>query len=241
MASLSLFFHDGSLQQGAEVPLAEDTAKHVVQVLRMQPGSKLQLTDGKGRLATASVARAEKKKCSVIIEAVEFFEPAKPQLHLAVAFTKNASRNEWLLEKTTELGVATIIPLIAHRTEREKIRYDRWTSILVSAMMQSKQYHLPLLQEATPFRQVNEQYAQVPQKIVAHCIEERGRIRIADAVQPHKETLILIGPEGDFTNEEVALCEAAGFTAISMGTNRLRTETAAMAACAYFNLINHAE
>lgn len=241
MASLSLFFHDGELQQGSEIQLAEDSTRHIVQVLRMQPGHKLELTDGKGHLATASIARAEKKKCSVLIEAVQYFKPAEPQLHMAIAFTKNASRNEWLLEKCTEMGISTIIPLMAHRTEREKIRYDRWTNILVSAMMQSKQYNLPILKEAAPFKQVIEQYGHVSQKILAHCIEERPRKRIADAILPHKETLILIGPEGDFTGEEVALCEAAGFTAMSMGTNRLRTETAAMAACAYFNMINHAE
>jgi 16S rRNA (uracil1498-N3)-methyltransferase len=241
MASLSLFFHDGALQQGTEIPLAEDTARHVVQVLRMQPGHKLELTDGKGHLATASVARAEKKKCSVLVEAVNYFEPAQPQLHMAIAFTKNASRNEWLLEKATEMGIRTIIPLVAARTEREKIRYDRWNNILVSAMMQSQQYHLPELKEAMPFKHITEQYRNVEQKVLAHCIDSRERKRIADVILPHKETLILIGPEGDFTDEEVALCEAAGFAAMSMGTNRLRTETAAMAACAYFNMINHAE
>ena len=119
MASLPLFYDDATLKGGGELWLAEETARHVVQVLRMQPGQQIQLTDGKGHLATASITRAEKKKCSVLIEAVVFFEQRDPRLHLAVAFTKNASRNEWLLEKATEMGVHSIIPDIATRTETE--------------------------------------------------------------------------------------------------------------------------
>src|ERR1044071_1725106 len=102
MASLSLFYYEAVLQQDSEIQLPEETARHIVQGLRMQPGHKLQLTDGKGHLATASIARAEKKTCSVLVEAAEYFEPPKPQLNMAVAFTKNASRNEYLLEKATE-------------------------------------------------------------------------------------------------------------------------------------------
>lgn len=237
--ALSLFFHDTPLQQGVELQLEEDTARHVVQVLRMQPGQQIQLTDGKGHLATASITRAEKKKCSVLIEAVVFFEQRDPRLHLAVAFTKNASRNEWLLEKATEMGVHSIIPVIATRTEREKIRYDRWKNILVSAILQSQQFHLPHLLEATSLKDILSKYSDAPQKLVAHCMEDKQRNPLSIALQPHKETLILIGPEGDFTAEEVALCEAQQCTGISLGDTRLRTETAAMAACAFFNMINH--
>jgi 16S rRNA (uracil1498-N3)-methyltransferase len=240
MAAFPIFFHDGPLPVNTELQLAEDTARHIVQVLRMQQGDKLQLTDGKGHLATASVGRAEKKKCSVLVEAVVFHELREPKLHLAVAFTKNVSRNEWLLEKATELGVHTIIPLSAARTEREKIRHDRWQNILVSALLQSQQYHLPRLAELTPLKNIVQQYETIPQKLVAHCMDGEPRIPLSQAMLTHKETLILIGPEGDFTAEEVALCKAQGFTAISMGDNRLRTETAAMAACAFFNMVNHA-
>jgi 16S rRNA (uracil1498-N3)-methyltransferase len=156
-----------------------------------------------------------------------------------VAFTKNASRNEWLLEKATEMGVQSVIPIIATRTEREKIRYDRWKNILVSAILQSQQFHLPHLLEATSLKDILSKYSNAPQKLVAHCMEDKLRNPLSIALQPHKETLILIGPEGDFTAEEVALCEAQQCKSISLGDTRLRTETAAMAACAYFNMINH--
>lgn len=238
--ALPLFFHDGQLASGAGIQLPEDTARHIVQVLRMQPGEHLQLTNGMGTVADVSITEAGKKKCSVRVEATAFHKLPQPQLHIAIAFTKNTSRNEWLLEKATELGVRTIIPLLATRTGRDKTRHDRWRNILVSALIQSQQHYLPVLAEATPVAEVVKQYRKVEQKLVAHCMPEHPRRAIATALQPHKETLILIGPEGDFTAEEVALCEAHQYTGISMGNTRLRTETAAMAACAYFNLVNHA-
>lgn len=237
MASTPLFFHKTEMIQGSELWLEEDTARHVVQVLRMQPGEVLQLTDGNGTMATASIARAEKKKCSVQLNIVQHFPAASTALHLCVAFTKNASRNEWLLEKATELGVKTIIPLLVKRSERERFRHDRWQNILVSAMLQSQQYYLPELSEPAQLAEIFNRFGTAEQKLIGHCISEEERTSIATALLPHKETLILIGPEGDFTAEEVALCITKNCQPIVMGANRLRTETAAIAACAYFNMI----
>ncbi len=239
MATLPLFYFDAIPAAGADTWLDEDTARHVVQVLRMQQGSMLKLTDGKGQEATVTVTIAEKKKCKVMVNTIDIHALPQPGLHLAIAFTKNASRNEWILEKATELGARSIIPLTATRTERERIRYDRWKSILTSAMLQSQQYHLPVLPEAMPLKQVLQQFADVPQKLVGHCIESKSRLPLSVSLTPHKETLLLIGPEGDFTTEEVDLCETAGCAGISMGDQRLRTETAAITACAFFNIINH--
>ena len=237
----SLFFHHTPLIDGVEVWLEEDTARHIVQVLRMQAGEKIQLTDGSGNVAVASIMKAEKKKCSVFIDSA-IFHPAKAAaLHLAVALTKNSSRNEWLLEKATELGVKTIIPLSVTRSEREKIRHDRLNNILISAILQSQQYHLPQLTELQTLKQVLKTYTDVPQKLVAHCISDRERFPLSKILLPKKETLILIGPEGDFTEDEVKECIDADFAGVSMGTTRLRTETAAMAACAYFNMVNDEE
>lgn len=237
--SLPLFFHNAILEQGKELWLDEDTARHVVQVLRMTIGEELQLTDGKGHEAVASIVQADKKKCLVRLDKVVLHPAAATTLHLAVAFTKNSSRNEWLLEKATELGVTSIIPLSAARSERERIRYDRWHNILVSALLQSHQYHLPVLTEIMNVKAVVEQYKDVEQKLVGHCIAEMGRAPLQEMLKPGKETIVLIGPEGDFTEEEVNLCMKAHYEGVSMGTQRLRTETAAMAVCAYFNLVNH--
>lgn len=237
--ALPLFFHNAVLEQGKELWLDEDTARHVVQVLRMTVGEKMQLTDGKGHTSTAGILQADRKKCLVQLEEVIFHAAPAATLHLAIAFTKNSSRNEWLLEKATELGVRSIIPLSAVRSERERIRYDRWHNILVSALLQSQQYHLPLLSEAMTLPAIIEQYKNVEQKLIGHCIEELGRRPIQEMLKPGKETIVLIGPEGDFTEEEVNLCMKAHYEGVSMGTQRLRTETAAMAVCAYFNLVNH--
>jgi 16S rRNA (uracil1498-N3)-methyltransferase len=238
MASLPRFYYKGALIQGNEISLDEDTVRHVIQVLRMQPGGSLELTNGEGYVASCIIARVEKKKCSVVAEQVHFYKEPSPALHLAVAFTKNSSRNEWLLEKATELGVRSIIPLMATRTEREKIRYDRWQNILVSALLQSQQHYLPHLPEAVSLEKVLQQYAAIPQKYIGHCIEGHKRISLAEMLKPALDTLILIGPEGDFTPEEVNLCTAQGFTGMSIGAQRLRTETAAISVCAYFNILN---
>lgn len=235
---LAQFYYKGELRAGADLWLDEDTVRHVVQVLRMQAGEKIQLTNGEGHVGICVIKTAEKKKCSVVIEELDFHKQRASLLHLGVAFTKNSSRNEWLLEKATELGVSSIIPIIAGRSERERIRYERWNSILVSALLQSQQYHLPILHEAMTVKNLLGKYQEVPQKLLGHCIEGYERRPISEMLKPGMETIILIGPEGDFTEEEVNLCMAQGYQAVSMGLQRLRTETAALAACAYFSLVN---
>lgn len=239
MSQVPIFFHDGTLNAGEQLMLQQDTARHVVQVLRMQPGDEIALTNGKGDKASCHIAAAHKRNCEVLIERVEHVAYRNPKLHLAVAFTKNSNRNEWILEKVTELGVATIIPLSAERSEREKFRYDRWYNILVSAMLQSQQYYLPELKALTALDVLVEEMEHVPQLLVAHCMEGQERKPILEAIQKDKETLLLIGPEGDFSEEEVNHLTSKGYKGISMGVNRLRTETAAVNACACFNMINH--
>lgn len=239
MASLPLFFHDAPMPLRGKVSLDEDTARHVVQVLRMQQGESLRLTDGKGTVATVSISATAKKKCEVTVNNIVFHEKPAVGLHLAVGFTKNTSRNEWLLEKATELGVRTIIPLSTARTEKERIRHDRWKGILVSAMLQSQQYYLPELTEPQPIKSLIDRYKDMPHKLIGHCIEDKERIPLPKILQAGSDAIILIGPEGDFTAEEVTLCEQAGFSGISLVSQRLRTETAAMMVCAYFNTINN--
>ncbi|MEI8278268.1 MAG: RsmE family RNA methyltransferase [Bacteroidota bacterium] len=239
MSALPLFYQESVFSTGSEFWLDEDTARHIVQVLRMPVGAILQLTDGNGAEANATITIAEKKKCKVLITHIVQHAPRHAILHLAVAFTKNTSRNEWLLEKATELGIASITPLITARTERERIRYDRWKGILVAAIIQSQQYHLPTLNEASTLQDLIQKCNSIPQKLIGHCIDNIARVPLADAMKPKQETIILIGPEGDFTQLEVDSCMQHGYKGILMGNTRLRTETAAMAACAYFNLIDH--
>lgn len=240
MPQLPRFFYNGPLNENSIVILNADTAKHIWQVLRMQSDDRIALTDGKGTVAEGRIHIAEKHKCSVSIEKVTHHQRSGRVLHLCVAFTKNNSRNEWLLEKATELGVGAIIPMTSHRSERAHVRNDRWQKILESAILQSQQYYLPELAEITSFPDVLKKYSAMPQKLVAHCIADDRKRSLSEMLKPDGDIILLIGPEGDFTPEEVNLCLEHGFSPVSLGAQRLRTETAAIAAAAYFNVIQDA-
>jgi 16S rRNA (uracil1498-N3)-methyltransferase len=237
MSNLHRFFFAGHIAEKSIVTLDADTAKHIWQVLRMKEGDHILLTDGKGTLAEGEIHTAERHKCNVSITKVSFAARAGKVLHLCVAFTKNNSRNEWLLEKATELGVGSIIPMTTSRSEKAHVRVDRWEKILQSAILQSQQNYLPFLAKITPLPQVLKQYADTSQKFVAHCIDST-KSGIAEMLKPGSDAIILIGPEGDFTQDEVNLCIGNGFKPVSLGKQRLRTETAAIAAAAYFNVIS---
>ena len=241
MPQLPRFFYNGPLAEHEIVSLDADTAKHVWQVLRMQPDDRIMLTDGKGTVAEGIIHVAERHKCDVTIEQVMVYTRNGNVLHLCVAFTKNNSRNEWLLEKATELGVASIIPITTSRSEKAHVRHDRWQKILQSAILQSQQHYLPELAEVRPLNDVLENYHSMPVKLVAHCMPDANKRSLPEMLKPPGETILLIGPEGDFTEEEVNLCIEKGYKPVSLGAQRLRTETAAIAAAAYFNVVHDEE
>jgi 16S rRNA (uracil1498-N3)-methyltransferase len=238
--ALPVFYHNGQIIASADIELDESTAKHIVQVLRMQEGELIKITNGQGIAADCRIKDTGKKRCIISVGEVKDIPPPLARLHLVVAFTKNSSRNEWVLEKATELGVSAIIPLLAHRTEREKFRYERWHNILVSAMLQSQQYYLPQLHEPMNLEKVLEHSATIPEKYIAHCMEDEEKKNLSHLLNVGKDAIILIGPEGDFTEDEVNLCKQNDYRSISIAGQRLRTETAAMTVCAYFNMINYA-
>ena len=238
MSNLSQFYYNGQLIENDTITLDAASAKHIWQVLRMEPGDELLVTDGKGHVALCVITTAEKNRCDVAIRSVSFTDRSKHKLHLCVAFTKNNSRNEWLLEKATELGVSSITPITAARSEKVHFRDERWEKLLVSALLQSQQAYLPEFADVTSLPDVVKKFSAVPQKYIAHCIPEQPRQPLSGMLKPGLETVILIGPEGDFRFDEVSLCMNSGFAAVTLGEQRLRTETAAMAACAYFNMIN---
>lgn len=194
----------------------------------MKPDDLLHLTDGEGSLLTGKIRDAHKKHC--LIEILERQQAAPPtrQVTIAISLLKNANRFEWFLEKATELGVSRILPLICHRTEKEKFRADRLKSICVSAMLQSRQLWLPRLWEPASLEKLIPTFSE-KQRFIAYCSEEEERTGLA-ARAPFTEAVILIGPEGDFTNEEISLALAAGFSPVSLGNTRLRSETAGIVA-----------
>ena len=203
-----------------------EESRHLLTVLRRQVGDRLQLTDGKGFFYEAEIAEAGKKQALVrILKTTSSPEPTA-RLHIAIAPTKQIDRFEWFLEKATEIGIQEITPLRCKRSERTNIRLDRLEKILVSAMKQSLQSRLPILHPLTNFSELMKKTVE-PQRFIAWCPEEPPP-HLNNLLQPATDTLILIGPEGDFTPEEVALAQGKGFLPVNLGATRLRTETAGL-------------
>lgn len=211
------------------IQLDEDTSKHIIGVLRMQKGEAILLTDGKGQKGKATIIDDNRKRCVVQVIALEKKEQPIPNVSIAISIIKNASRFEWFLEKATEIGVNEIIPLLCERTEKEKFRHDRMQSILISAMLQSQQAWLPVLHQPTPFHDVVKSSTH-EQKFIAHCLPEKKIALTNQLTNQSTNQLILIGPEGDFTEKEIAAALENSFTPVTLGNTRLRTETAGIVA-----------
>ena len=228
-------FYTPDIEHRNELP--EEEAAHAVRVLRLQTGDEVMLTDGKGSFYRAQIATATNKRCSVqIIEQLPQPPLWNAHLHLVMAPTKNMDRTEWFAEKATEIGFDELTFLNCRYSERKIIKTERIQKILVSAIKQSLKARLPRLNEMTNF----EQFIKQPfngQKFIAHCYSgEKPLLR--DVLMPGTDALVLIGPEGDFSEEEVCKAEKQGFRSISLGKSRLRTETAALVACHIMNLQN---
>jgi len=220
------FFYEQHITQG-NFTLSEETSKHCIQVLRMQAGEQLQLTNGAGNLYTATIISANKKASIVQVGQPVFTQPSTQKITIAISLLKTAARFEWFLEKATEIGVSAIVPLNCKRTEKHHFRFDRMQNILISAMLQSRQTHLPVLQNVTNFDSLISS-AQQTKKLIAHCTDDKKND--ITTIKKEAETLMLIGPEGDFTNEEIELALQNNFVPVSLGQTRLRTETAGIVA-----------
>ncbi len=220
-----------------EVVLDETESKHAVRVLRLVVGNTVQLVDGKGGFYDAEITDANPKKCRLTIKkTIREFGKKNFRLHMAVAPTKNIDRFEWFLEKATEIGVDEITPLFSEHSERKSVKPERLEKILVSAMKQSVKAYLPQLNEMVSFNDFIESCT-TENRFIAHCYEgEKDHLK--NVVNKNKDVVILIGPEGDFSPEEVEQAKKYFFKEVSLGTARLRTETAAVVACHIVNLIN---
>lgn len=228
--ALPFFYKEDIDLKTTEVVLDEDTSKHMVQVLRMQNGEQLQLTNGKGNLFTAEIKDNNRKKCTVTILTTTNHQPPTTNITIAISLIKNNTRFEWFLEKATEIGVTGIIPLICERTEKTAFKFDRMKNILVSAMLQSQQTWLPVLHEPVKFTSLIKQSTQL-QKFIAHCEDENNKQQLAvKLINGLNSKLILIGPEGDFTKQEIEMALDNNFIPVALGDNRLRTETAGVVA-----------
>jgi len=222
---------------GNTYTLDETESKHCVRVLRLEKGDEITLVDGRGGLFTAEIEDSNPKRCQVKIIKSDLESGFRNfQVHIAIAPTKNIERMEWFLEKATEIGINRVIPLLCQHSERKEIKHERLEKVMVAAMKQSLKAYLPKLDEMTKFNDLIRQPFD-GQKFIAHC-EEQPRDLLKNLIVPNQNYLILIGPEGDFTSEEIDAATQAGYQPVSLGNSRLRTETAGVVACHTFNLLN---
>jgi len=226
--SLPYFFVEKLAPEAQNLTLNEEQSKHIIQVLRMQKEEEILLTDGRGTKAHSVITDDHRKRCEVKIISVEKEEGLLPKVSIAISLIKNASRFEWFLEKATEIGVNEIIPIICTRTEKEKFRVDRLQNILISAMLQSQQCWLPVLHEPIEFKKLVEENKD-HQKFIAHCLLQQKQ-QLHSALSIQNNSVMLIGPEGDFTEDEIQFALGKNFQAVALGDTRLRTETAGIVA-----------
>lgn len=230
---LPFFYTDEIKTSATQFVLNEETSRHVVQVLRMQHGEYLLLTDGNGNLFNAEIIDDSRKKCAVKILSVSTQPPPTKKNTVAISLVKNSTRFEWFIEKATEIGINEIVPLLCIRTEKQHFRRDRMKSILTSSMLQSQQSWLPQLHEPVKYNEYLKYVKESTdvQKFIAHCEEENSKKQLANSIFTNSTArLILIGPEGDFTKEEIAEALQNNFLPVSLGNTRLRTETAGVVA-----------
>lgn len=233
---MQLFYNPAISSEDKEVIFPKDESKHIVKVLRKQEGDNLNITNGKGFLFSAKIIEANHNKCKAKITAVEQERDKKYHIHLAVAPTKMNDRFETFLEKATEIGLDKITPIICDHSERKVVKINRFERVLQSAMKQSLHYSMPEISEAISFQEFI-QREQNEQKFIAHC-EENDKKSLQKELEPGKSYTILIGPEGDFSSEEIESAIKAGFIPVTLGNTRLRTETAAIVAAHTAALIN---
>ncbi len=217
--------------------LDEDESKHCIRILRLTKGDKINITDGKGLFCEAIIINPSIKACEIkIINRFENYGKRDFILSIAIAPTKNTDRFEWFLEKATEIGIDEITPLICRYSERKELKSERLEKVIIAAMKQSQKAYYPTLKPSQKFKDfIIKPFS--GQKFIAWCGEANKNL-LSKLVNPGANSLILIGPEGDFSNEEVEWAIAEGFIPVSLGESRLRTETAGLVACHTVNLIN---
>jgi 16S rRNA (uracil1498-N3)-methyltransferase len=223
---------------GQSYTLDQNESKHVVRVLRMNRGAQVRLIDGKGNLYEGIIEEPDQKKCLIEIKSViRDFEKRNYQLHIAISPLKNPERFEWFVEKAVEIGIDKITPLICKNTEKPGIKADRLRNIIISAMKQSLKAKEPVLNSIKTFEDfINDEHE--GKLMIAHCFGDIERKKISEVYHRGENAVILIGPEGDFSREEVEETMSNYFTHIHFGTSRLRTETAGIAACHSIYFIN---
>ena len=233
---MQLFYNPNINETTENFSFDKEESKHIIKVLRKKDTDILYVTNGLGFLFKTEITLASDSKCTVNIISFEQAVPSKSRLHLAVAPTKMNDRYEWFLEKATEIGVQEITPIICDHSERKVINNERFEKILLTAMKQSNELYLPKLNPALTFKEfLNLKNDDL--KMIAHC-EETDKKTLKSVLKPNQNITMLIGPEGDFSEKEIALAISNDYLPVSLGTTRLRTETAAVVVCHSVVFIN---
>lgn len=234
---MQLFFNPNISEKDKMVSFPRDESKHIVKVLRKNEGDTLSITNGKGLLFSAEIIEADQRQCVVRILSFEKQPPPPYYLHMIVAPTKMNDRYEWFLEKAVEIGVHEITPVICEHSERKVVKLERYERVLLSAMKQSLHLSFPKLNEPISFNDLMELDLK-GSKLIAHCENVLQKPYLQKKVHPWQQVNILIGPEGDFSKEEIELALQNKWEQISLGESRLRTETAAIVACHTVAMVN---
>ncbi len=233
---MQLFYNPQLTTVSDSLVFDREESRHIIKVLRKKEGDNIFVTNGLGFLFKTQITMASEARCTVRIVSYEQSEKLPYRLHLAVAPTKMNDRYEWFLEKATEIGIGEITPIICDHSERTQLKTERMEKILQSAMKQSLHYHLPQLNAPVALRDFLNP-SRDGQLFIAHC-EESDKRSLKSALVPKSDVTILIGPEGDFSIGEIELARQKGYTAVSLGNTRLRTETAAVVACHSVAFVN---
>jgi 16S rRNA (uracil1498-N3)-methyltransferase len=226
---MQLFYNPNIDEQTENFSFDKEESRHIIKVLRRKDSDILHVTNGKGLLFETEITLASDIKCLVAVRTVKKTPEPKYHLHLAVAPTKMNDRFEWFLEKATEIGIQEITPIFCDRSERKSINLERFEKIVLSALKQSNETYLPKLNQAVSFKDFVKQEVS-GMKVIAHC-EETDKTSLKQILQPNQDVTIMIGPEGDFSEKEIALALENNFKPVALGATRLRTETAAVVAC----------
>ena len=233
---MQLFYNPTINEATENFSFDKEESKHIIKVLRKKDTDILHVTNGLGLLFETEITLASDNKCTVKILSFEKAAPSKYHLHLAVAPTKMNDRFEWFLEKATEIGIQEITPIFCDRSERKVVNSERFDKIILTAMKQSNVLFLPKLNKAISFKE----FIKLKNKglqLIAHC-EETDKKSLKSVLKSNEDVTLLIGPEGDFSEKEIALALENNFTAVSLGNTRLRTETAAIVACHSVAFVN---
>ncbi|MGB8704537.1 MAG: 16S rRNA (uracil(1498)-N(3))-methyltransferase [Gillisia sp.] len=234
---MQLFFHPDISENDKQILFPKDESRHIVKVLRKKEGDLLKVTNGKGFLFETEIVDADPQKCVANILSKTFQKKSEAYLHLAVAPTKMNDRYEWFLEKATEIGIDEITPVFCEHSERKVVKLNRFERVIQSAMKQSLHFRIPEINEPLNFAEFIENTTS-GDKFIAHCEDDLPRKSLKNEIVPGNKATILIGPEGDFSSEEIKLALEKGWIAVSLGNSRLRTETAGIVACHTFALVN---